>query len=388
MGWRTSDGPELRDHDQALAVDELFHHLQQVHHHRRADLGQVQGTPWCRADDAARAGRAGGRRPGQTPADAPPWHQRPSRRRGCSRPTLGRFCRTVEKRRSGAGIIATALTASAMARSSAGSSGMAGVAMQVRISCSQNWMRAGVGSRCSGLQPVGLPARSVMKAATEGADRDLRSPVEVEQHQARRRVPLARERQQEHLQRRLADAGRADDQRVARQLLLSAESSPPGCCAGSGRTAGRRVRSRASARPRVAVALAAGEVVAAGQGREGAWRSLASRGRHCQLPGIWRTRRHRPPGHRRHLQAGASPTGADGLRARRPASATSLAEDDQAVVVLAHAELTVAEFVERDVHLGDLAGHHVVAGDRAGRAAVRAPASRRAAAGSRSSASR
>ena len=60
-----------------------------------------------------------------------------------------------------AGIIATALTASAMARSSAGSSGRVGVAMQVRISCSQNWMRAGVGSRCSGLQPVGLPASSV-----------------------------------------------------------------------------------------------------------------------------------------------------------------------------------------------------------------------------------
>ena len=40
-------------------------------------------------------------------------------------------------------------------------SGMAGVAMQVRINCSQNWMRAGVGSRCRGLQPVGLPASSV-----------------------------------------------------------------------------------------------------------------------------------------------------------------------------------------------------------------------------------
>jgi hypothetical protein len=41
-----------------------------------------------------------------------------------------------------------------------------------------------------------------------------------------------------------------------------------------------------------------------------------------------------------------------------------LAEDDQAVVVLAHAELAVAEFVQRHVHLGDLAGHHVVAGDQ------------------------
>jgi hypothetical protein len=38
-------------------------------------------------------------------------------------------------------------------------------------------------------------------------------------------------------------------------------------------------------------------------------------------------------------------------------------EDDQAVVVLAHAELPVAEFVECNVHLGHLAGHHVVAGD-------------------------
>jgi hypothetical protein len=33
--------------------------------------------------------------------------------------------------------------------------------MQVRTSCSQNWIRAGVGSRCKGLQPVGLPASRV-----------------------------------------------------------------------------------------------------------------------------------------------------------------------------------------------------------------------------------
>ena len=33
-------------------------------------------------------------------------------------------------------------------------------------------------------------------------------------------------------------------------------------------------------------------------------------------------------------------------------------------MVLAHAELAVAEFVQRHVHLGDLAGHHVVAGDQ------------------------
>ena len=33
-------------------------------------------------------------------------------------------------------------------------------------------------------------------------------------------------------------------------------------------------------------------------------------------------------------------------------------------MVLAHAELAIAEFVQRHVHLGDLAGDHVVAGDQ------------------------
>ena len=70
------------------------------------------------------------------------------------------FCRTVENRRRAGGIMATVLTASAMARSSEGISGSAGVSMQVRTSCSQNWTRAGVGSRCRGLQPVGLPDSS------------------------------------------------------------------------------------------------------------------------------------------------------------------------------------------------------------------------------------
>ena len=34
-------------------------------------------------------------------------------------------------------------------------------AREMRISCSQNWMRAGVGSRCSGFRWVGLPASRV-----------------------------------------------------------------------------------------------------------------------------------------------------------------------------------------------------------------------------------
>ena len=51
----------------------------------------------------------------------------------------------VEKRRKWRGIVATAQTELAMARSSAGKSGRVGVARQVRSSCSQNWIRAGVG---------------------------------------------------------------------------------------------------------------------------------------------------------------------------------------------------------------------------------------------------
>ena len=93
--------------------------------------------------------------------------------------------------------------------------------------------------------------------------------------------------------------------------------------------------------------------------------SLASRGRHCQLPGIWANQAAsatRSTGDICRLEA--SPTAPMACAARRPASATSVAEDDQAVVVLAHAELAVAEFVQRHVHLGDLAGHHVVAGDQ------------------------
>ncbi len=97
----------------------------------------------------------------KTQPSAPPRHQRPSRSYRLFSPLFGRFCRTVEKRLNPAGIIATALTASAIARSSAGSKGRAGVAMQVRINCSQNCILAGVASRCSGLQPVGLPASSV-----------------------------------------------------------------------------------------------------------------------------------------------------------------------------------------------------------------------------------
>jgi len=74
----------------------------------------------------------------KTQPSAPPWHQRPSRSNRLFSPDLGRFCRTVEKRRNCAGIMATACTAWAMALSSAGRSGKAGVAMQVRINCSQN----------------------------------------------------------------------------------------------------------------------------------------------------------------------------------------------------------------------------------------------------------
>jgi hypothetical protein len=253
-----------------------------------------------------------------------------------------------------------------MARSSAGSSGRAGVAMQVRISCSQNCMRAGVGLALQRVAAGGLAGFEREVAATQRADRDLAAAVQVEQHQARRRVPLARQRQQEHLQRRLADAGRADDQRVARQLLVGGVLALGAAVQVQveGLARGRAQQGQRLA-PGVAVALAAREVVAAGQRREGARRQLGIP--RAPLPVARHLREPGGIGHqvdRGHLQAGGLADGADGLRRAAAGVGHVLAEDHQAVVVLAHAELAVAEFVQRHVHLGDLAGDHVVAGDQ------------------------
>ncbi len=69
---------------------------------------------------------------------------------------------------------------------------------------------------------------------------------------------------------------------------------------------------------------------------------------------------------RSHLQAGRFADGADGLRRSAAGVGDVLAEYHQAVVVLTHAELAVAELVEGDVHLGHLGGDDVVAGDQLG----------------------
>ena len=82
-----------------------------------------------------------------TQPNAPPSHHRLSRSYKLFSPVLGKFCRMVENLLSFTGIIATALTASAIARSSDGISGRAGEAIHTRTSCSQNCIRAGVGSR-------------------------------------------------------------------------------------------------------------------------------------------------------------------------------------------------------------------------------------------------
>jgi len=64
-----------------------------------------------------------------------------------------------------------------------------------------------------------------------------------------------------------------------------------------------------------------------------------------------------------HLQAAGFADGADRLRRTSAGVAHVVAEDDQAVVVLAHAELAIAEFVQRHVHFGDLTLDNIVARD-------------------------
>ncbi len=117
--------------------------------------------------------------------------------------------------------------------------------------------------------------------------------------------------------------------------------------------------------PRIAVALAARKVVAAGQRREGTRRQLGIPrpplpvARHLREPGGIGHQVDRP-----HLQAAGFADRTDGLRSTPAGIGDIVCEDHQAVVILTHAELAIAEFVQRHVHLGHLAGDHVVAGDQ------------------------
>jgi len=65
-----------------------------------------------------------------------------------------------------------------------------------------------------------------------------------------------------------------------------------------------------------------------------------------------------------HLQARRFAYGTDGARCAPARLGDAVTEHDQAVVVLAHAELAVAELVQGDVHGGDLALDDVVARDQ------------------------
>jgi hypothetical protein len=201
---------------------------------------------------------------------------------------------------------------------------------------------------------------------------------------------LRGERQQEHDKGGLADPGRAEDQGIAGKLLvfgaLALRALVQVQVEG---LAARRGQQRQGLAPGVAVAFAASEVVAASQGGEGARRELGGPG--APLPVA---RQLREPGgvgdqvDRAHLDAAGLADGAYPLRDAPAGIGDGAAEDEQAVVVLADAELAIAEFVQGKVHLGNLAGDHVVTGDQLValqlERAHRLPAS----AGSRGSASR
>ena len=264
--------PELRDHiDQALTVDQLFHHLQQVEHDRRAHLRQVQKLGGVEGDHRRRVqvrqlvvGLV------EHPAQGTPFAPAPE---PLVQTVFTRLRQVLPNRREAAqsgrhgGHRLDGIGNGALIGRQQGQGGRGDADTDQLFPELDTCWRGVALQRVQ----VGRLARFEGEiAAVQGPNRDLATPVQVEQHQARRRVPLAGEREQEHLQSGLANAGGSDDEGVAGQLLVgrvfafrAAVQVQIEGLARWGAQQGQRFS------PGVAVALTPRKVVTAGQGSKG-----------------------------------------------------------------------------------------------------------------------